>query len=220
MPSQHVLQVDAHLLQSGLRPDLEGPVGRFVHLDGDGLALQLPRAQPPLGEPPLASSCRRRASRISRSTSLPGAAPWASRRAACPAGSGRRRRLDLGLTPLHQQIDQPALRRFLGPAPEPPRSAPARPCGSPSPRDRGSCSPRRAPRKPTSVYFVASTFMKGALARLARRRAISVFPTPVAPIMRMFLGMDLVAQLVGKAVGGGAGCAARWPPRAWRPPGR
>src|SRR3989338_7058082 len=31
--------------------------------------------------------------------------------------------------------------------------------------------------------------MKGALASLARRRAISVFPTPVGPIMRMFLGV-------------------------------
>src|SRR5690606_6019982 len=30
--------------------------------------------------------------------------------------------------------------------------------------------------------------MKGALASLARRRAISVLPTPVGPIMRMFLG--------------------------------
>src|SRR5690606_31209129 len=30
--------------------------------------------------------------------------------------------------------------------------------------------------------------MKGALASLARRRAISVLPTPVGPIIRMFLG--------------------------------
>src|SRR5690349_18853807 len=31
--------------------------------------------------------------------------------------------------------------------------------------------------------------MKGASARRARRRAISVLPTPVGPIMRMFLGV-------------------------------
>src|SRR6202011_6311446 len=31
--------------------------------------------------------------------------------------------------------------------------------------------------------------MKGALARRARRRAISVLPTPVGPIMRMFFGV-------------------------------
>src|SRR5688572_5274623 len=31
--------------------------------------------------------------------------------------------------------------------------------------------------------------MKGARASLARRRAISVLPTPVGPIMRMFLGV-------------------------------
>src|ERR1700734_3715110 len=31
--------------------------------------------------------------------------------------------------------------------------------------------------------------MKGALASRARRRAISVLPTPVGPIMRMFLGV-------------------------------
>src|SRR5258708_12527493 len=31
--------------------------------------------------------------------------------------------------------------------------------------------------------------MNGALARRARRRAISVLPTPVGPIMRMFLGV-------------------------------
>jgi hypothetical protein len=38
------------------------------------------------------------------------------------------------------------------------------------------------------VYFVASTLMNGALTRLASRRAISVLPTPVGPIMMMFLG--------------------------------
>jgi hypothetical protein len=34
----------------------------------------------------------------------------------------------------------------------------------------------------------ASTLRKGAAASLASRRAISVFPTPVGPIMMMFLG--------------------------------
>jgi hypothetical protein len=39
------------------------------------------------------------------------------------------------------------------------------------------------------VNFVASTLMNGALASLANRRAISVLPTPVGPIMRMFFGV-------------------------------
>jgi hypothetical protein len=38
------------------------------------------------------------------------------------------------------------------------------------------------------VNFDASTFTNGASARRASRRAISVFPTPVGPIIRMFLG--------------------------------
>ncbi len=38
------------------------------------------------------------------------------------------------------------------------------------------------------MNFVASTLMKGDEVSLARRRAISVLPTPVGPIMRMFLG--------------------------------
>jgi len=38
------------------------------------------------------------------------------------------------------------------------------------------------------VNFVASTFRNGARASFARRRLISVFPTPVGPIIRMFLG--------------------------------
>src|SRR2546427_135962 len=44
------------------------------------------------------------------------------------------------------------------------------------------------PTYPTSVYFEASTLTNGQPARRARRRAISVFPTPVGPIMRMFFG--------------------------------
>ena len=39
------------------------------------------------------------------------------------------------------------------------------------------------------MNFDASTFMKGEFASFANRRAISVLPTPVGPIMMMFLGM-------------------------------
>jgi len=38
------------------------------------------------------------------------------------------------------------------------------------------------------VYFEAATLINGAGVSRARRRAISVFPTPVGPIMMMFLG--------------------------------
>ncbi len=44
------------------------------------------------------------------------------------------------------------------------------------------------PTYPTSVYFVASTLIKGAPHNFARRRAISVLPTPVGPIIKIFLG--------------------------------
>mmetsp|Transcript_34225 Transcript_34225/g.87541 ORF Transcript_34225/g.87541 Transcript_34225/m.87541 type:complete len:356 (+) Transcript_34225:913-1980(+) len=44
------------------------------------------------------------------------------------------------------------------------------------------------PWYPTSVNLVASTLTKGASASLARRRAISVLPQPVGPIIRMFFG--------------------------------
>ena len=44
------------------------------------------------------------------------------------------------------------------------------------------------PTYPTSVNFVASTLMNGASTIRATRRAISVLPTPVGPIMRMFFG--------------------------------
>ena len=59
---------------------------------------------------------------------------------------------------------------------------------------------------------------EGAPASRASRRAISVFPTPVGPIMMMFLGSDLVAQRRRRPAGGASGCAARWPRRAWRSP--
>jgi hypothetical protein len=39
------------------------------------------------------------------------------------------------------------------------------------------------------VNFVASTLTKGAFASLASRRDISVLPTPVGPIIRMFFGV-------------------------------
>ena len=45
------------------------------------------------------------------------------------------------------------------------------------------------PTYPTSVNLVASTLTNGAAASRASRRAISVLPTPVGPIIRMFLGM-------------------------------
>src|SRR5688572_14174676 len=45
------------------------------------------------------------------------------------------------------------------------------------------------PTYPTSVNFVASTLMNGACASFASRRAISVLPTPVGPIIRMFFGV-------------------------------
>ena len=44
------------------------------------------------------------------------------------------------------------------------------------------------PTYPTSVNLVASTLRNGAWASFASRRAISVLPTPVGPIIRMFLG--------------------------------
>ena len=44
------------------------------------------------------------------------------------------------------------------------------------------------PTYPTSVNLVASTLMKGASAKRASLLAISVLPTPVGPIMRIFLG--------------------------------
>ena len=44
------------------------------------------------------------------------------------------------------------------------------------------------PTYPTSVNFDASTLMNGELSSFASLRAISVFPTPVGPIMMMFLG--------------------------------
>src|ERR1044072_3346781 len=55
-------------------------------------------------------------------------------------------------------------------------------------RSRTICSTSR-PTYPTSVNLVASTLTKGAPARRARRREISVLPTPVGPIIRMFFGI-------------------------------
>ena len=45
------------------------------------------------------------------------------------------------------------------------------------------------PTYPTSVNLEASTLRNGELASLARRRAISVLPTPVGPIIKIFFGM-------------------------------
>ena len=49
------------------------------------------------------------------------------------------------------------------------------------------------PTYPTSVNFEASTLRNGELDMRARRRAISVLPTPVEPIMMMFLGITSTA---------------------------
>jgi hypothetical protein len=45
------------------------------------------------------------------------------------------------------------------------------------------------PTNPTSVYLLASTLTKGKFIILANRLAISVFPTPVLPIIKIFLGI-------------------------------
>ena len=45
------------------------------------------------------------------------------------------------------------------------------------------------PTYPISVNLVASTLRKGASASLASRRAISVLPTPVGPIINILLGV-------------------------------
>ncbi len=79
------------------------------------------------------------------------------------------------------------------------------------------------PTYPTSVNLEASTLRKELPEGRARRRAISVFPTPVGPIMRMFLGV------ISAATSGGRRCrrirlrramatarlAAAWP-TTWR----
>ncbi len=44
------------------------------------------------------------------------------------------------------------------------------------------------PTKPTSVYLLASILIKGKPIILAKRLAISVLPTPVDPIIRIFFG--------------------------------
>ena len=54
-------------------------------------------------------------------------------------------------------------------------------------KSRTICSTSR-PTYPTSVNLVASTLIKGASASFANLRAISVFPTPVGPIIRIFFG--------------------------------
>ena len=54
------------------------------------------------------------------------------------------------------------------------------------------------PTYPTSVNLLASTFRNGLPESRASRRAISVFPTPVGPIMRMFLGVTSAAISAGR----------------------
>ena len=53
------------------------------------------------------------------------------------------------------------------------------------------------PTYPTSVNFDASTLRNGDCASRASRRAISVFPTPVGPIIRMFFGAISSAMSAG-----------------------
>jgi hypothetical protein len=48
------------------------------------------------------------------------------------------------------------------------------------------------------VNFDASIFRNGDCASLASRRAISVFPTPVGPIIRMFFGATSSARSRGR----------------------
>ena len=52
------------------------------------------------------------------------------------------------------------------------------------------------PTYPTSVNLVASIFRNGELARRARRRAISVLPTPVGPDHDDVLGSDFFGHLL------------------------
>ena len=56
------------------------------------------------------------------------------------------------------------------------------------------------PTYPTSVNFDASILRKGAWTSFASRRAISVLPTPVGPIMMMFFGMTSSRKLFGQAL--------------------
>ena len=48
------------------------------------------------------------------------------------------------------------------------------------------------------MYFVASTLTNGAPVSRASRRAISVLPTPVGPIIRIFLGAISARMASGK----------------------
>src|SRR5882762_336504 len=73
------------------------------------------------------------------------------------------------------------------------------------------------PTYPTSVNFDASTLRNGAPASRARRRAISVFPTPVGPIMMMLFGM-ISSRMSSGVWARASGCAPRWRPPASRPP--
>ena len=56
------------------------------------------------------------------------------------------------------------------------------------------------PWNPTSVYLVASTLTKGAPESFARRRATSVLPTPVGPIIKMFFGMTSSLRLLSSCM--------------------
>ncbi|CSI80966.1 Uncharacterised protein [Vibrio cholerae] len=50
------------------------------------------------------------------------------------------------------------------------------------------------------MNLVASTLMKGTFASLAKRRAISVLPTPVGPIIRIFFGVTSTRKLSSSCI--------------------
>ena len=99
---------------------------------------------------------------------------------------------------------------------------------------RAYCFALPLPWKPTSVNLVASTFMKGACDNLASRLAISVFPTPVGPIIKMFFGIISFACAGGsflrlqrfpgkrqkKNPNQSITYGGQWPPLFWLPSAR
>lgn len=56
------------------------------------------------------------------------------------------------------------------------------------------------PTKPIYVNFVASTLMNGAFVNFANLRAIYVFPDPVGPVIRIFLGFIYLRKFYGNSL--------------------
>ena len=159
---EHAREVDPHLLDALRRHDgdLRRPFVRHLELDLPRLVLAVPEvAADPV-------------------TAVLQAAPApVSARPAGPAEGS------------HEEVHEP----FLGRGGRRGRATRARRSSftsriAASTRSRAMESTSR-PTYPTSVNFEASTFTNGASTRRARRRAISVLPTPVGPIMRMFFGI-------------------------------